>query len=419
MSINAAIVDFSAGLLLRYFRGGAPIEGEAPRLDHRRDVDLLKGHWAVSGPVRALVKYVLEHPHEAQSLLTFKTRVDDAVARGRIDARRTWSYRIQSGLPSAIVAEEPVRSFNTGPNLVLAWVLREAAVYTARLSSWQGPSSPYVDVIEEAQREMRAVQRIESLRDPIRAVSLGRRPGPGAVRTAARARQQIYRHAVAAYQLLQGLERGDLEAMNVVARSALIAPLEDWRRFELAVGLAAGEALAIASGAPLHLHLLGGDSSGPIITAGRFAVHWQQRTAHYAAPELEPSEIVTRDVLKAYGIAIGSDRPDLIIVDRDLDAVAAVIEVKYLAGDTANARFREAVDQVVRYARGYAPLGESGPLIAQSLVALSHGAPVLLDADAGAPASVDFAGIMRSELSSWAARLAAQPELLLVAQHQP
>lgn len=405
MSIDGAIVDFSAGLLLRYFRGGAAITGDVPRLDRQRDIDLLKGHWAVSGPVRALVSYVLAHPHEAQSLLTFRMRVDDAVARGRIDAVRTWAYRLQSGLPSAIVAAEPVRSFNTGPNLVLAWVLREAAAYTARLSSWQGPTSPYVEVIEEAQREMRAVQRIEALRDPLRAVSLGQRPGIGAIRTAARSRQQIYRLAVAAYQLLQGLERGDPDAMSTVARTALIAPLEQWRRFELAVGLAAGEALATATGAPLHLQLLGGDSSGPIMTAGRFAVHWQQRTAHYTAPELEPSELTTRDVLKAYGLSIGADRPDLIVVDQEQSAVAAVIEVKYLAGDTANARFREAVDQVVRYARGYAAPGQTGPLISRSLVALSHGAPLLIDTDASAPASVDFAGITRTELSSWAARL--------------
>ena len=409
MDIDGAIVDFSAGLLLRYFRGGAIIQGDTPRLDHRRDVDLLKGHWAVSGPMRALVGYVLAHPHEAQSLLTFQTRIDDAVARGRIDARRTWAYRLQSGLPTAIVAEEPVRSFNTGPNLVLAWVLREAAAYTARLSSWQGPSSPYVAVIEQAQREIRSVQRIEALREPLRAVSLGQRPGPNAIRTAARARQPIYRFAVSAYLLLQGLERGDPEAMNTVARTALIAPLEEWRRFELAVGLAVGEALAAACDTQAQLHLLGGESSGPIITAGRFAVYWQQRTPHYSAPDLEPSELITRDILTAYGLSLGADRPDLVIVDREQSAVAAVIEVKYLAGDTANARFREAVDQVVRYARGYTPLGETGPLVARSLVALSHGAPVLLDANVGAPASVDFAGIMRTELACWADRLADGP----------
>ena len=87
MTIDAAIVDYSAGLLLRYFRGGAQIDGEVPRLDQRRDVDILKGHWAMSAPVRALVGYLAARPHEAQALLTYRERVDDAVARGRIDAR--------------------------------------------------------------------------------------------------------------------------------------------------------------------------------------------------------------------------------------------------------------------------------------------------------------------------------------------
>ncbi|MDP8249636.1 hypothetical protein [Pseudochrobactrum saccharolyticum] len=408
MSIDPLIVDYSAGVLLRYFRGGAAIAGDVPRLEHKRDVDLLKGHWAVSGPVRTLIRYLLTNPHETQSLLTFRRRVDDAIARGRMDAIRTWSYRIQSGLPSAIVAEEPVRSFITGPNLLLAWVLREAAIYTARLSSWQGLGSPYIDVIEQAQREMRLVHKIESLRDPIRAVTLGQRPGHGAVRTAARARQRIYRHAFVAYQLLQGVERGDPEAMNTVARTALIAPLESWRRFELAVALAAGEALSITSGTQLQIHLLSGDSSGPIITAGRFAVHWQQRTQHYITPILEPSEAITRNILKAYNLSNGGDRPDLIVIDQQNNKVASVIEVKYLAGDTASARFREAVDQIVRYARGYAPLGQTAPLISRSLVVLSQGAPLLMNTDADVPASVDFAGIIRDELLTWANRLTGQ-----------
>jgi hypothetical protein len=407
MDINGAIVDFSAGLLLRYFKAGAIIKAETPRLDHRRDVDLLRVHWSISSPVRRLVTYLLTHPHEAQSLLTFQTRIDDAVARGRIDARRTWSYRLQSGLPSVIVAEEPVRSFNTGSNLILAWVLREASAYTARLSSWQGPSSPYVTVVEQAQQEMRSVRRIEALREPLRAMSLRQRPGPGAIRTAARARQPIYRYAVEAYLLLQGLERGDPDAMNAVARSALIAPLEEWRRFELAVGLAVGEALATACHTSLQLQLLGGDSSDPILTTGRFALYWQHRTPYYTEPEKEPSELFTHNILKAYGMSQGADRPDFVIVDREQSAVAAVIEVKYLAGDTASARFREAVGQVVRYSRGYAASGEICPLVSRSLVALSQGAPIVLDPEAGAPASVDFAGIMRTELASWSNRLVA------------
>jgi len=408
MTIDAAIVDYSAGLLLRYFRGGALQEGGIPRLDQRRDIEILKGHWSLSEPVRALVSYLLDRPHEAQALLTYRERVDDAVARGRIDARKTWLYRQQSGLSSALVTYEPVRSFNTGPNMLLAWVLREAATYTARLLSWQGTNSAYLPLIEVAQTDMRKMQRIDALREPLRAVSLGQRPNASAVRDSARARRPVYRLAVEAYRVLQGLERGEREAMERVARSALIGPLEDWRRFELAVGLSVGEALGRAIGAPLNLHLLGSNSSGPIVTAGRFAVYWQQITPYHRPSELEPSELATRAVLKDYGIGIGTERPDLIIVDRESDMVVSVVEVKYIAGDTATARFREAVDQVVRYGRSYASDEERDALLSRSLVALSRNAPVRVRHAAPAPFAIDFEMLRQPHgLDAWAARVLA------------
>jgi hypothetical protein len=410
MSLDAAIVDHTAGMLLRYFRSGAAIAGETPRLDQRRDVEILKGHWAVSAPVRQLTSYLLAHPHETQALLSFRERVDDGMARGRIDARRTWFYRQQSGIPSALVTQEPVRSFNTGPNLLLAWVLREAASYTSRLLDWQSSTSPYLPTIEAAQADIRSVQKIDALREPLRAISLGHRPNPNAVRDGARSRRPVYRLAVDAYRLLQGLERGDLEAMESVARSALIAPLEDWRRFELAVGLSVGEALARVTDAPLHLQLLGSDSAGPIATAGRFAIYWQQITRYHHAPPLEPSEVKVRAVLQAYGIKTGTERPDLIIVDRARDAVVAIIEVKYIAGDSTNARFREAVDQVVRYGRSYALPGATDALLAQSLVALSHSAPTRVDFVPPAPHSIDFERLRQPHgLDAWALALAPLP----------
>lgn len=408
MNIDTAIVDYSAGLLLRYFRGGAAIDSDVPRLNARRDLELLKGHWALSHPVRALVSYLLDRPHEAQALLTYRERIDDAVARGRIDARKTWLYRQQSGLSSALVTHEPVRSFNTGPNMLMAWVLREAATYTARLLSWQGSNSAYLPTIETAQTDMRKVQRIDALREPLRAVSLGQRPSAGAVRESARSRRQVYRLAVDAYQVMQGLERGDSDAILRVARSALIAPLEDWRRFELAVGLAVGEALGKANDTALQLHLLGSESSSPIVTAGRFAIFWQQITAYHSPAPLEPSEIAARAALNDYGIQVGTERPDLIVVDRDKDAVVAVVEVKYIAGDTANARFREAVDQVVRYGRSYASEGERDALLSRSLVAISKNAPQRVSENSPAPFAVDFETIMRPDgLAAWAASLLA------------
>jgi hypothetical protein len=175
----------------------------------------------------------------------------------------------------------------------------------------------------------------------------------------------------------------------------------------LAVGLAVGEALAAAIDAPVQLHLLASNSAEPIVTAGRFAVYWQQITRYHQPPPLEPSELAASTALTAYGMSLGTERPDIVIVDRDKDAVVAVVEVKYVAGDTASARFREAVDQVVRYARSYAPAAGVAGIISHSLVALSRDAPSLLHENATAPRSIDFAGITRQQLAPWAAALVA------------
>lgn len=145
------------------------------------------------------------------------------------------------------------------------------------------------------------------------------------------------------------------------------------------------------------------------MTAGRFAIYWQHRTPLYTAPELEPSEVLTRKILTAFNLSIGNDRPDLIVLDQMAEQVVAIVEVKYVAGDTSSGRFREAVDQVVRYARGYAPLGATGPILARSLVAISRDAPVIADLSADVLGSIDFAGITRNELFAWAARLVGAP----------
>lgn len=100
-------------------------------------------------------------------------------------------------------------------------------------------------------------------------------------------------------------------------------------------------------------------------------------------------------------MAAAADRPDLVIVDDEAGSVAAIVEVKYLAGDTANARFREAAGQIVRYGRGYCGEAELPSLIRRSLIALSREVPSLIDDTADAPRAVDFGGILDGRLNSW------------------
>jgi hypothetical protein len=402
---DSDVVDFSAGLLVRYFRNGQIADSPVPRLDARRDLEILKGHWAISEPVHALVRYVLAHPQEVQRLLRFEVRVDDAVARGRIDARATWLYRQQSGLSFAVVTHEPVRSFETGPNLLVAWVLKEASLHAGRLSDWQVSGSPYAANLESTLDNLRKVQRIEALRD----LKARERPNGNIRKVARRSRQKIYQLAAHAYEIFVGLERGSSSAIATVVQSTLLAPLENWRRFELAVGLAASEALAARLGVSLHLRILSGKFNGPIAEIGAYRVFWQQQTSYFSVPPLEPSEQVVKQVLTGYGIAIGSDRPDFVIVDSANDRVAAIIEVKLVSGDSVESRFKEAIQQVVRYARGYGEAGALGRIGRASLVAISHNAPQSDVLTLETIQSIDFERIKRLELTSWADQLVSQP----------
>ena len=400
-ALDQDITDYAAAVFLRYFRKGIRAETEMPHLDRARDIALLRAHWAISKPVRDFLSYVLSHRHEAQSLLQINRRTDDAVARGRIDARSTILMRRVSGHPSLIVSEEPVRSFNTGPNQVVAWVVHMAANHVARLFALQQQGSAYTELIEAAMSEIAAVKRLDALREPLKHVATNRRPESGALRDAARSRRMIYRHAIAAYNTLTGIEAGEEAALQLVLQSTLIAPLEQWRRFELAVAVGIGEVISEETGEEMWLSVIGSLQEQPIIQCGRFRIYWQSGTGLFSNPPLEPSEIRLEAALSAYGMQLSAGRPDLVIVDQEEGSVAAIVEVKYLAGDTAAERFQEAAAQVVRYARGYSNSASIDNLVSRSLIALSMDAPKVIDCATPTVSAVDFPAMRQGALRGW------------------
>lgn len=364
-------------------------------------MDVLRAHWAISEPVRDFLAYILSHPHEVQSLLQINWRTDDAVARGPIDARRTVLTRQVLAHPTLVVSEEPVRSFNSGPNQLVAWVVHTAALHVARLFAVQPPGSAYSGLVEAAMSAIALVKRLDVLREPVKHLDVSRKPGPHSLRNAARSRRMVYRHAIVAYDTLTRLEAGDEEALLSVLRSTLMAPLEQWRRFELAVAVGIGEALAQETEEAMHVSTLGTQYGQPIIRCGRYALYWQSVTSFFSSPPLEPSEARLEAALEAYGMSLGSDRPDIVVVDEKAGTVAAIVEVKYLAGDTAAVRFREAVAQVVRYARGYTNPASVGNLVNRSLIALSINAPSTVSSATPTVWSVDFPAIRQGALRVW------------------
>lgn len=410
---DRAVVDHATAIFLRYFGATQNLALDQPSLLMQRDRDLLRLHWSLSSPVSQLVSYALDHRHEIQSALSTARRVEDGMLRGRLNARATIVQRRISGLQTAIVSDEPVRSYSSGPNQLLGWVVMEAWALSSRFASVTLDSPAYKSSIEAARQRLDQCRRLQSIAQIAGQTVLNRRPSASAILESERSRKTVYRLATKAYRHLLNIESGDPQAVTAMLRETLVGPLEPWRRFELAIGLSVGESLANAQSKALVLNLLIGDARRSLARAGQFSVYWQSRTDLYSAPEPEPSELIERRILDAYGISAGSDRPDLIIVDETKQAVAAVVEVKYLTGEDATDRVKSAVSQIIRYARGYTSNQTLDELIGRSLAVMSTGIDglTLSALPNNVPSVADFAGIRRQALAQWAHRICGDAAL--------
>ena len=405
---DSEITDHITGFLLRYFRAAVESGAKRPYLDAARDRDLLRLHWAFSPAVRDLATYVLQHRHEIQSMLTTTRRVHDGLMRGRLDARATLLHRRMTGLATAMVSDEPQRSYNSGPNHVLIWVLMQAWSLGVRFAAMLPDNATYRETLVETIRILDQVRRLQAISQILSDSSTTTRPRSAAVLEAGRSRREIYRRAHDAYRTLLRIEAGDPETIEAMLRQTLLAPLEVWRRYELAVAFSVAEALSAAGERPLTLNLLMGDTGNSIADVGRYSLFWQSRTRYYRPYVLEPSEIIAAKILRAYSLSMSSDRPDIVVVDTQNDGVVAVIEVKYLTAEDATDRIRGAVDQLVRYARLYHPIEETGPLLGRSLVAVSQGVDGLRTPEPippGVPMVCDFSAIRRGQLAAWVERV--------------
>lgn len=405
---DSEITDHIAGFLLRYFRSAVEAGAKRPYLDAARDRDLLRLHWAFSPAVRDLATYVLQHRNEIQSMLTTTRRVHDSLMRGRLDARATLLHRRMTGLATAMVSDEPQRSYDSGPNHVLIWVLIQAWSLGVRFVAMIPDNATYRESLVETIRVLDQVRRLQAISQILSDSSTTTRPRSAALLEAGRSRREIYRRAHDAYRMFLRIEAGDPETIEAMLRKTLLAPLEIWRRYELAVAFSVAEALSARGERPLTLNLLMGDTGNSIADVGRYSLFWQSRTRYYRPYVLEPSEIIAHKILQAYSLSMSSDRPDIVVVDTQSDAVVAVIEVKYLTAEDASDRIRSAVDQLVRYARLYHPIEETGPLLGRSLVAVSQGLGELRTPEPippGVPMVCDFSAIRRGQLGAWVERL--------------
>jgi hypothetical protein len=408
--VDLEINDYIVRYLIRYFREAEIQRIKRPKLEIGRDLELIRMHWAFSAPVRSLIEYLAQHPHDLQRTLEFQQREEDAVVRGRLDARSTIIQRAIRGVPTLTICYEPLRSFRSGPNQLLMWVLEEAWRLLLRFSSLLPPDATYRLRVDTTSTMLERIRRFASVRTATVQVALDRRPAHSALKQSARSRQPIYVLAFRAYDFLSRVEQCEEESLLNLLKDTLLGPLPIWKRFELAVGLGAAEALAVASNKRAELAFLVGGSQQPIAEIGTRAIFWQSRTDYYASPKLEPSEILVRELLEKYGLDPSGDRPDFVVVNNAAASVQSIIEAKFFADEESSGAdaLRGAIEQLVRYARGYREPSELLDLLDSSCVALvrenfSVGQPKPY----GLPWLVDLAGIKRNRLLEWAQALCA------------
>jgi hypothetical protein len=401
------IDDYVLRVLIRFYRGSDPVRLERPRVNPRADLEVLRLYWALGPALDALLQHIDENHHEIQAVLVAVPRIDDVRVRGRLDARASLLRQHATGHPTAMVMADPARTYKTAPNEVLCWTLDCAARLLRRLEAILPEQSTQRDRWEARVHRLQNVLRIQQVSRLVQEAQASRRPSGIALAAASRSRRPLYRLAAAACRELGDLERGMEGALHRVLGYAVLGPLYAWQRFELAVGLAVASALADVLKEELSLSLIGAHTV-PIATVGRIAIWWQQRTEHYAEPVLEPSEERERSILTEYGLAQSSDRPDLVLIDSHAGAALAVIEVKYSNADPESGydAIRAAVEQLVRYTRGYATGGSLDALLSRSVVALLKSSLVVLPMGTAVPALLDFSALQSRPVLSWAATLA-------------
>lgn len=396
--MNDPLASSIVSALLRYFREGELVAADGSRIEEA-DRDMLRLHWSISSPVFNLVEYVRRHPHELRSSLDTR-RTTSPNIRGNIDFAESVREQLRTADPSIFVFNEAYRSHESGPNRVLFWTVSYAALLGRRFRSLLPAKGSYALRTVAVLRSLENARRLLPLPEP----QLLRVPSPDDVRAARGSRSPLYRRAAEAYQLLRSIERLDPYAMTSLLGDTLVGPMERWRQFEFALGLGMADAIASVTGGRPHLHYIGFGVPDPLVTVGPFAILWQRPGPLYDNFMLEAWERRAVDILAAFDVRPGWDRPDIVVVDTHTQRAIAVGEAKYFESASWRDAFRGAATQIVDYARGYEKKqGNVEEIIARSVIALWDANEPLLPVE-GQPLVATFS-TLQPTLQAWANRL--------------
>lgn len=355
-------------LLLRYFHEGTASSATSFLLTPE-DREAVQIHWALSRQVSDLCRTLVRNEATIGNAWTREPESGYFV-RGEIDAIATIVQRRMSGDARKAVFFDTDRTFDTAANQAVLTVLRLARRNLIRLHSLHLPLALQGMAFESSllltyAMRLRAFKSIRLTAES----SLAK-----AIRDLSDARIQrvaIYRLAYEAAKLLWDCEKCRPEALEAVFRSSVIAPLDDWKLFEMVCSIEIAGAIGAISSVSPKLSLIARGINHPICTVDNYEIYWQSGAANRIEREASLDEALERNALKGLGLSPPQDIPDIVIRHNER-GIISVIEVKFPSSNSASriGAVRRAVKQVVRYSRLYRQDDERADLISRSAIIL-------------------------------------------------
>lgn len=314
--------------------------------------DVLRYYWALAQGVEDIANTIILSPRRMTSTIDFELVERRGVISGALDASATILTQMRTLDPTLFVVNEPRQTYESEPNHLVAWLLKEALdillsarrlCHALNKMSWFNRK---VSLLENALRN-----------DVLRQVLLSplgrRRPNRSTLRVAAKSRVVLYQEALSVYDLLERIEIGDVGAIRQCLMTTLVADLEHWQRLELGTGLKVASAISRTTKEPVKLNFPF-ISGRPIANIGSYEVYWQYAIPPRPEEKLDTNERWAREIIDEIGISTSDSRADVAVALNG--TVQSIFECKYSESESAPAQaVVDAASQLVRYARDLHP----------------------------------------------------------------
>lgn len=403
MTAEAKLDSLCLRGLLRWLGAGSQsgYEGSVSNLAEE-DLEALRMWWALSRPVGKLAERCASRPRDISPTLEDFHREVSGDLTGPPDAAGSTLLQARTGDPSAFVVTEPDNTWLSGPNRVMAKTLH-AAHAALRAAAPHTGRGLFDDLVRERLTQIDNALRTAPMTEILSSHAGRARIVANERRQAAKARAPLYRLAWDCAEALEGIEALEPERLRDLLSADLLPRMEAWRRFEMALVMEAGEALAEASKHPFIL-----DASfaakRPVARIGDLEIWWQRAIPSRPFYLLDEGERIAEALANSLGVPAGTARADVTIERKG--RILALIECKWFGNPTsAAAGIREACPQIVGYARDAAwKQGESAnEILERSLVALASRGSSPIRVGTGPIGCIDLSDLGRGSLAPWAA----------------